>query len=133
MQSRQEAVAYDFASALVSGGVLPELTYRAANESPGALCDPAQTPSEFMAHGCDTNRSIYQGRIDNAKTRVYSRDTGLFSTPDPNLESEVREEAERQLQQGALQDGILKTAADNARSTLSGMLQGLGFHEVDIH
>ena len=29
--SRQEAVAYDFASALVSGGVLPELTYRAAN------------------------------------------------------------------------------------------------------
>jgi 4-carboxymuconolactone decarboxylase len=28
--SREEAVAYDFASALVSGGVLPELTYRAA-------------------------------------------------------------------------------------------------------
>jgi len=76
---------------------------------------------------------IFSTRIDNAKTRVYSRDTGLFSTPDPNLESEVREEAERQLQQAALQDGILKTAADNARSTLSGMLQGLGFHEVDIH
>jgi hypothetical protein len=76
---------------------------------------------------------VFSTRIDNAKTRVYSRDTGLFSTPDPNLESEVREEAERQLQQAALQDGILKTAADNARSTLSGMLQGLGFHEVDIH
>jgi len=30
--SRQEAVAYDLASALVSGGVLPELTYRAAIE-----------------------------------------------------------------------------------------------------
>jgi 4-carboxymuconolactone decarboxylase len=28
--TRQEAVAYDVASALVSGGVLPELTYRAA-------------------------------------------------------------------------------------------------------
>ena len=28
--TRQEAVAYDMASALVSGGVLPELTYRAA-------------------------------------------------------------------------------------------------------
>jgi hypothetical protein len=76
---------------------------------------------------------VLSTRIDNAKTRVYSRDTGLFSTPDPNLESEVREEAERQLQQAALQDGILKTAADNARSTLSGMLQGVGFHEVDIH
>jgi alkylhydroperoxidase family enzyme len=34
--TRQEAVAYDFASALVSGGVLPELTYRAAVEQFGA-------------------------------------------------------------------------------------------------
>jgi hypothetical protein len=75
---------------------------------------------------------VFSTRIDNARTRVYSRDTGLFSSADPNLESEVREEAERQLQQAALQDGILKTAADNARSTISGMLYGFGFHEVDI-
>jgi hypothetical protein len=75
---------------------------------------------------------VFSTRIDNAKTKVYSRDTGLFSSPDPNLESEVREEAERQLQQAALQDGILTTAAANARSTISGMLKGFGFHEVDI-
>jgi hypothetical protein len=75
---------------------------------------------------------VFSTRIDNARTRVYSRDTGLFSSPDPNLESEVRVEAERQLQQAALQDGILKTAADNARSTISSMLHGLGFREVDI-
>jgi hypothetical protein len=75
---------------------------------------------------------LFSTRVDNARTKVYSRDTGLFSAPDPNLESEVREEAERQLQQAALQDGILKTAADNARSTISGMLKGFGFHEVDI-
>jgi hypothetical protein len=56
----------------------------------------------------------------------------LFSSADPNLESEVREEAERQLLQAALQDGILKTAADNARSTVSGMLKGFGFREVDL-
>jgi hypothetical protein len=74
---------------------------------------------------------VLSTRIDNARTRVYSRDTGLFSSPDPNLESEVREEAERQLQQAALQDGILKIAADNARSTISGMLKGFGFREVD--
>ena len=75
---------------------------------------------------------LFSTRIDNARTKAYSRDTGLFSSPDPNLESEVREEAERQLQQAALQGGILKTAADNARSTISGMLKGFGFHEVDI-
>jgi Protein of unknown function (DUF4230) len=74
---------------------------------------------------------VLSTRIDNARTKVYSRDTGLFSSPDPNLESEVREEAERQLQQAALQDGILKIATDNARSTISGMLKGFGFLEVD--
>jgi hypothetical protein len=75
---------------------------------------------------------VFSTRIDNARTKVYSRDTGIFSSPDPNLESEVREEAERQLQQDALQDGILKIAGDNARSTISGMLKGFGFHEVII-
>jgi Protein of unknown function (DUF4230) len=75
---------------------------------------------------------IFSTRIDNAKTKVYSRDTGLFSSSDPNLESEVREEAERQLQQDALQDGILKIATDNAQSTISSMLKGFGFHEVEI-
>ena len=34
--TKQEAVAYDFASALVNGGVLPELTYRATIEQFGA-------------------------------------------------------------------------------------------------
>jgi len=76
---------------------------------------------------------VFSTRLDNSRTKVYSRDTGLFSSPDPDLESQVRAEAERQLQQSALQDGILKTAADNARSTITGMLQGLGFREIDIH
>ncbi|HTQ97157.1 MAG TPA: DUF4230 domain-containing protein, partial [Candidatus Acidoferrum sp.] len=71
-------------------------------------------------------------RLDNSKTRVYSRDTGLFSSPDPNLESEVRQEAERQLQQAALQDNILKTADDNARATLSALLKSLGFTTVEF-
>jgi len=75
---------------------------------------------------------VLSTRIDNTRTRVYSRDTGLFSSPDPNLESEVREEAEHQLLQAALQDGILKLAGDNARNTIAGMLKGFGFHEVEM-
>jgi hypothetical protein len=70
--------------------------------------------------------------LDNAQTRVYSRDTGLFSSPDPNLESEVRQEAERQLQEAAMQGDILKTADGNARTTISSLLQGLGFKKVDF-
>lgn len=75
---------------------------------------------------------IFTTSLDNAKTRVYSRDTGIFTVPDPNLESEVREEAERQLRVAALQDGILNTANKNARQTLTTMLTGLGFNDVQI-
>jgi hypothetical protein len=79
------------------------------------------------------NAEIFTTRLDNEKTKVYSRDTGLFSTPDPELEGEVRLEGERQLQASALQDGVLKTAETNARQTVSSLLNGLGFTNVDIH
>jgi hypothetical protein len=70
--------------------------------------------------------------LDNEKTRVFSRDTGLFTSPDPNLESQVREEAERELQQASLQDGILKTADQNAQATIASLLKGLGFTNVTL-
>ncbi len=73
---------------------------------------------------------LFTTRLDSARTRVYSRQTGLLVPVDPNLESQVRQEAERQLQQAALADGILKTANQNGRMTLSSLLQGLGFSEV---
>jgi len=71
-------------------------------------------------------------RLDNEKTRVYSRDTGLFSSPDPNLETQVRQEAERQLQAAALQDGILKSADENARNSVQSILNGLGFQQIEF-
>lgn len=75
---------------------------------------------------------IFSTRIDNERTRVYSRETGLFTTPDPNLESEARREAERQIGQSAIASGILKTASANAHASLSGLLEGLGFETVVI-
>jgi hypothetical protein len=75
---------------------------------------------------------IFATRVDNGRTRVYTRETGLFSSPDPELESETRREAERQLTQAALDGGILKTAAANARSTLTSLLHGLGFEAVNV-
>ena len=77
--------------------------------------------------------SIFATRVDNARTRVYARETGLFSSPDPELESEVRREAERQLTQAALDGGILRTAAANARTTLTSLLHGLGFEAITIN
>ena len=75
---------------------------------------------------------VFRTRIDRAKTRVYSRQTGLLVPTDPNLETQVRQEAERQLQEAALADGILQTAQQNAASTISSLLQGLGFENIDF-
>jgi len=75
---------------------------------------------------------VFRTRIDSAKTRVYSRQTGLLVPTDPNLETQVRQEAERELQEAALADGILQTAQQNAASTISSLLQGLGFEKIDF-
>ena len=68
--------------------------------------------------------------LDNSKTRVYSRLTGLLVPTDPNLESETREKAEADLRQSALDSGILTTAEGNARATLTILLHSLGFQQI---
>jgi hypothetical protein len=78
------------------------------------------------------NPQVLMTRLDNSKTRVYSRNTGLLVPVDPNLETEVRREAERQLLEEAVQDGILNTARQNARTTISSLLLGLGFEKVEV-
>jgi Protein of unknown function (DUF4230) len=75
---------------------------------------------------------VFRTRIDSAKTRVYSRQTGLLVPTDPNLETQVRQEAERQLQEAALADGVLRTAQQNADATIRSLLQGLGFEKIDF-
>jgi Protein of unknown function (DUF4230) len=68
--------------------------------------------------------------LDNSKTRVYSRNTGLLVPTDPNLESDTREKAEADLRQSALSSGILTTAEGNARATLTTLLHSLGFQQI---
>jgi hypothetical protein len=75
---------------------------------------------------------IFSTRIDSAKTRVYSRQTGLLVSTDPDLETQVRQEAERQLQEAAMADGILRNAQQNAASTITSLLQGLGFEKIEF-
>jgi hypothetical protein len=78
------------------------------------------------------NPRVLMTRLDNSRTRVYSRSTGLLVPVDPNLESEVRQEAEGELLQEALQNGILNTARQNAQSTITSLLLGLGFEKVQV-
>ena len=76
---------------------------------------------------------IFVTSLDNTKTRVYSRTTGLLVPEDPNLESEVRAKAQEQIQQAALADGILATATKNASATVTSMLLGVGFENVTVN
>jgi hypothetical protein len=75
---------------------------------------------------------VFSTRIDSARTKVYSRQTGLLVPTDPNLETQVRQEGEHQLQEAALADGILRTAQNNAGSTVNSLLQGLGFEKIEF-
>jgi Protein of unknown function (DUF4230) len=75
---------------------------------------------------------IFSVRLDSAKTRVYSRQTGLLVPTDPDLETQVRQEAEHQMHDAALADGVLRTAQQNATSTITSLLQGLGFEKIEF-
>jgi hypothetical protein len=61
-----------------------------------------------------------------------TRTTGLLVPEDPNLETETREKAIEQVRQAALDGGILNKARDNAKATLTTMLQGMGFTNITI-
>jgi hypothetical protein len=75
---------------------------------------------------------LFVTTLDNQRTRVYARSTGLLVPVDQNLESETRAKAEQQLQQSALADGILDTARKNACATITTLLYSLGFQQVDV-
>ena len=75
---------------------------------------------------------LFATTLDNQHTRVYARSTGLLIPADQNLETETRAKAEQQLQKAALDDGILDAATRNARATVSALLMGLGFQQVDV-
>lgn len=75
---------------------------------------------------------VFWIRLDNQRTRVFSRQTGWFSPVDPFLETRVRREAEEQLRKAALEDGILDAAAANARGALISLLQGFDFESIEV-
>ena len=78
------------------------------------------------------NPQVLITRLDNARTKVYSRNTGILVRVDPNLETQVRQEAEGELLQEAAVGGILNNARDNARVTVTSLLLGLGFEKIEV-
>lgn len=73
---------------------------------------------------------VFISALDNEKSYVYNRDTGLLTKGDVNLESTARAVAEKEIRQAAVDDGILQQAQQNAESYLSRLFRGLGYPDV---
>jgi hypothetical protein len=73
---------------------------------------------------------IFVATLDNEKSYVYDRDTGLLTKGDINLESTARRVAEIEIGTAALEDGILDLARQNAESYLYRLFGQLGYPEV---
>ena len=65
--------------------------------------------------------------LDNEKSYVYDRDTGILAKPDVNLETLVRQRAEEEILKAAIEDGILEQAQLNAEAYLFKFFAALGY------
>ncbi len=73
---------------------------------------------------------IFVATLDNKKSYVYDRQTGILRQQQTDLETQARQVAEQEIKQAALQDGILQTAGQNAEDYLRGFFQSLGYKQV---
>ena len=70
---------------------------------------------------------IFIAALDNEKSYVYDRETGVLAKPDVNLETLVRQRAEEEIRTAAINDGILEQAQANAEAYLFKFFAALGY------
>ncbi len=70
--------------------------------------------------------------LDNNKSYVYDRVTGLFTQGDPTLETQVRQVAEAEILKAAIADGILDQATTTAQTYLRWFFETLGYKQINF-
>jgi len=75
---------------------------------------------------------IFHTEIDNEKTYVHTRRTGVLARRAENLETRARREAERALRAAAEEAGILRHSRENARRVITTLVRSLGYDSVDV-
>jgi hypothetical protein len=73
---------------------------------------------------------VFIATLDNQKSYVYDRDTGLLSQGVQDLETLARQAAEDEIRKAALEDGILTQAQTNSENYLYRFFQALGYQNV---
>jgi hypothetical protein len=73
---------------------------------------------------------IFIATLDNEKSYVYDRDTGLLTKGNIDLETLARQTAEDEIRKAALEDGILVQGQRNAENYLLKFFNALGYKNV---
>lgn len=75
---------------------------------------------------------IFHSALDNQRTYVHTRRTGLLARRQEALETRARSEAERALLDAAREAGILARAEESARQTVERLVRSLGYDVVEV-
>ncbi|MEX2279052.1 MAG: DUF4230 domain-containing protein [Acidimicrobiia bacterium] len=70
--------------------------------------------------------------VDEEQTTVYDRDTGIFTSGNPNLEQAARLAAEEVLVAAALDGGLIERAGEEARTVITTFVETLGYSDVTV-
>lgn len=73
---------------------------------------------------------VFVATLDNEKSYVYDRETGLLTKGVKDLETLARQRAEQEILKAALEDGILEQARKNAEAYLLRFFMSLGYKSV---
>lgn len=73
---------------------------------------------------------IFIATLDNEKSYVYDRETGILTQGQVDLETLARQAAEDEIRKAALEDGILIQAQTNAEAYLLKFFVALGYKTV---
>ena len=73
---------------------------------------------------------VFLTDLDNDQSYIYDRETGIFTHGEVDLETLARREAEKEIEESAVEDGILELAQQNAEAFLDRLFRDLGFPEV---
>ena len=70
---------------------------------------------------------VFVATLNNEKSYVYDRTTGILKKGETNLETVARQAAEQEILRGAVDDGILLQAKQNAEVYLERLFNTLGY------
>ncbi len=73
---------------------------------------------------------VFIATLDNEKSYVYDRQTGIFTRGEQDLETLARQAAEEEILKAAQEDGILSQARLNGEVYLESLFESLGYDEV---